>query len=53
MHAKYIYAPIAFLPILSAYYLQEKDKYVMSMTIYELSTMFAVFSTIGVLMNII
>ncbi len=53
MHAKYIYAPIAFLPILSAYYLQEKDKYVMSMTIYELSTMFAIFSTIGILMNII
>jgi len=52
MHAKYIYAPIAFLPILSAYYLQEKDNYVMSMTIYELSTLFAVFSTIGILMNI-
>lgn len=53
MHSKYIYTLIAFLPIVSVYYLQEKDNYILTMTIFELSTMFAVFSTIGVLMNII
>ena len=49
MHAKYIYAYIGLLPIINACFLQKKDNYVLSMIVYTLSTLFAVFSTLGML----
>lgn len=47
MHAKYIYCYIALLPIASAYFMQKKDNYTLSMSIYAITTLFAVFSSIG------
>ena len=50
MHSKYIYAYIGLLPILNACFLQKKNSYVLSMVVYALSTLFAVFSTFGMCM---
>lgn len=50
MHAKYIYCYIALLPIVSTYFLQKKDSYTMSMVIYTLTTIYAVFSSLGIIL---